>query len=502
MRVPAWVLALGDAVFVVGGFLLAYQVRFAGQPPAENYEPYRVLAPWLAVLALGVFSGLGLYGRAPLSFLETLRRLAVGTAVLSLLTAAATFWLRGFALPRLVLVLAGGLQVALLALWRLFFWRLEKAWHGERRVLLVSAAGAPGEMAPAEAPPADLPGREGDASAAQTPRPQAGTPREEELRLVARFLNLPGGWYRLTAIVPWTDAEGVEAALAACDVVVLAPSVPAEAKVRLSGLALAAAREVLVVPEMYEILILHGTLGEIDDIPVVEIPPLGLTWGQRLTKRAFDLAVTAVCLPLALPVMAAVAAAVLVSSGPPVIYRQERVGEGGRTFTLYKFRTMVRDAEAETGPVLASRDDPRVTPVGRWLRTLRLDELPQLFNVLRGDMSIVGPRPERPGFVTELADHLPGYRYRHLVRPGLTGLAQVAGGYATEPADKLRYDLYYVRNYSLLLDAKLLLRTLLVLLRREAAAGVGSPSGVEEQAASLLRSARCGGGERAGSVSR
>ncbi len=462
---PAWLLAGGDTLFVVGGFLLAYQVRFGGQPPAENYEPYRLLAPWLALAALGVFAGLGLYGRTPLSFLETLRRLVVGTVVLSLLTAAGTFWLRGFALPRLVLLLAGGLQVGLLSLWRLLFWRLEKAWHGERRVLLVSAAG------------------------------------EEELRLVARFLNLPGGWYRLAAIVPWTEAAAAAAALEGCDVVVLAPSVPAEAKVRLSGLALAAGREVLVVPEMYEILLLHGTVGEIADIPVVEIPPLGLTQGQRLTKRAFDLAVTALCLPVALPLMAAVAAAVLVLSGRPVIYRQERVGEGGRIFTLYKFRTMVRGAEAETGPVLASRDDPRVTPVGRWLRALRLDELPQLINILRGDMSVVGPRPERPGFVTELADQLPGYRYRHLVRPGLTGLAQVAGGYATEAADKLRYDLYYIRNYSLLLDARLLLQTLLVLLRREAAAGVSPPSGVEEQAAALLRSAGLGQQGGAGHIS-
>lgn len=486
-RVPALLLAAGDALFVVGGFLLAYQLRFGGQPPAENYEPYRVLAPWLALLSVAIFSGLGLYGRAPLSFGETLRRVLVGTAVLALSASAATFWLRGFALPRLVLVLAALLQVALLGLWRLLFWRLEKAWHGERSVLLISAASG-SELAPGA----------GDVGSQGRGPGEAGGNQEraEELRLVSRFLGLPGGWYRLAAIVPWTDEEALAAKMQEYDVVILAPSVPAQAKVRLSYLSLAAGREVLVVPEMYEILLLHGRIGELDDVPVVEIPPLGLTDAQRAVKRCFDLAVVILVLPLVVPLMALIALAVLLASGPPVLYRQERVGEGGRVFTLYKFRTMVPGAEAESGPVLASRDDPRVTPVGRWLRATRLDELPQVFNILRGDMSVVGPRPERPGFVSAFANRIPGYDYRHLVRPGLTGLAQVTGGYATEPSDKLRYDLYYIRNYSLLLDVKLLLRTLLIPLRRRSAQGLAAAGGVEEQAAALRMGRRDGEGAR------
>jgi lipopolysaccharide/colanic/teichoic acid biosynthesis glycosyltransferase len=156
---------------------------------------------------------------------------------------------------------------------------------------------------------------------------------------------------------------------------------------------------------------------------------------------------------------------------------QERVGQNGRVFRLYKLRTMVTGAEEGTGPVLAATDDARITPVGRWLRATRLDELPQVFNVLKGEMSFVGPRPERPEFVERFRAESPAYHYRHLVKPGLTGLAQVQGRYSTSAEDKLRFDLYYIRNYSLLLDLQILLQTIPIVITPAAARG---QSGVPE----------------------
>jgi len=186
----------------------------------------------------------------------------------------------------------------------------------------------------------------------------------------------------------------------------------------------------------------------------------------RMVKRAMDVALALAGLVVTLPVMALVACAIKLSSKGPVLFRQERVGENGRIFVLNKFRSMSLDAEVN-GPVWAEARDPRVTAVGRWLRRTRLDELPQFWNVLVGDMSFVGPRPERPEFVGTLQRQIPFYMGRHSVKPGITGWAQVRHCYAASVEDsveKLQYDLYYIKNLSPLLDLVILLSTLQVVL--------------------------------------
>ncbi|MGH9559289.1 MAG: sugar transferase [Bryobacteraceae bacterium] len=172
-------------------------------------------------------------------------------------------------------------------------------------------------------------------------------------------------------------------------------------------------------------------------------------------------------LTIALPAMAIVAALVKVTSSGPVLFRQERVGLKGEVFTVYKFRSMYNNAEAGTGAVWAAKDDPRVTPLGRWLRQLRLDELPQLFNVLRGEMAIVGPRPERPEFVSVLQEQIPYYRQRHCVKPGITGWAQINHKYGDTVEDtitKLEYDLYYIKHMALSLDLYIIFHTVKTML--------------------------------------
>jgi sugar transferase (PEP-CTERM system associated) len=190
-------------------------------------------------------------------------------------------------------------------------------------------------------------------------------------------------------------------------------------------------------------------------------------------KRALDVICALIGLMLAAPLMAIVALAVRLSSPGPVLYHQQRVGLNGRVFTVHKFRSMRADAEATTGPVWASKaGDSRVTPVGGLLRRARLDELPQLWNVLKGDMSLVGPRPERPEFVSQLSEQIRFYGQRHVVRPGLTGWAQVCYTYGASTEDalqKLQYDLYYIKNLSIALDLYIIVETIkTVLLRRGA----------------------------------
>ncbi|MDX9700365.1 MAG: TIGR03013 family PEP-CTERM/XrtA system glycosyltransferase [Rhodocyclaceae bacterium] len=193
---------------------------------------------------------------------------------------------------------------------------------------------------------------------------------------------------------------------------------------------------------------------------------------RSFVKRSFDLLAACVLLILALPVMLVTALLILIEDGAPVFYRQERVGLGGRLFSVIKFRSMRRDAERDGKPRWAQSNDDRVTRVGRVIRKLRIDELPQLLNVLSGDMSLVGPRPERPFFVDRLADEIPFYAVRHCVKPGVTGWAQVRYQYGSSVDDaiqKLQYDLYYVKNHTLMLDILVLFETVRVVMTGEGA---------------------------------
>jgi sugar transferase (PEP-CTERM system associated) len=195
-------------------------------------------------------------------------------------------------------------------------------------------------------------------------------------------------------------------------------------------------------------------------------------WLRTTVKRAFDLIAGLVLLLFALPVMLVAAAAIRLETRGPVIYRQARVGQGGEHFTLFKFRSMRTDAEKAGEARWAVARDPRVTRVGRLIRKVRIDELPQLFNVLRGEMSFVGPRPERPEFVAILTEQVPYYAARHTVKPGLTGWAQVRYSYGAsveQSVRKLEYDLFYVKNHTLALDIMIMLETVRVVMLGEGA---------------------------------
>lgn len=197
-----------------------------------------------------------------------------------------------------------------------------------------------------------------------------------------------------------------------------------------------------------------------------------LTAEQRVLKRILDIAVAVTALIILSPVMLITAVMIKLDSKGPVLYSQERVGLYGKTFFVHKFRSMKQDAEAKCGPVLAAEGDPRITKFGRFMRATRLDELPQLFNVLKGEMSIVGPRPERPFFVKQFIAQKPEYDYRHNVKPGITGLAQIAGKYNTSAYDKLIYDLLYIQDFSVKTDLMIMLQTFKVLLTKSSTEGV------------------------------
>lgn len=222
-----------------------------------------------------------------------------------------------------------------------------------------------------------------------------------------------------------------------------------------------------IVPDLYEIISGQARTNQLYGIPLIEVNPQLMPVWERKIKRLMDIVFSLIILIVTLPITLLVAIAIKLDSEGPVFYKQIRVGKDGKEFKIYKFRSMFKDAEKHTGPVWSTKNDPRITRVGRIIRKFRLDEIPQFINVLRGEMSLVGPRPERPYFVEKLSQEIPLYKRRLKVKPGITGWAQVKHKYDESIEDvkkKLQYDLYYIENISLRMDLKILFRTIFVVL--------------------------------------
>jgi exopolysaccharide biosynthesis polyprenyl glycosylphosphotransferase len=380
----------------------------------------------------------GLY-REHERFREPLARLLLPALFVELLTLASIYFLaQPYSFPRSVLVLYLALNTALLAVWRV---GLDRAFPRPRRRAIVVGTG------PAAALVADTIRR----------HPWTG------VELVGALGEGGGGSLpvlgRVEDLVEVVDSRGV-------DEVILTPEAPSWRDRLPERMPSDFSADLLVWPSPFETMIGRLRFRIVGDLPLLEARVRPLGGAAAFAKRAFDLLAAAGLLLLLSPLVAVSALLVLTTSGGGVFYRQTRVGRYGRTFELWKLRTMRRGAEVETGAVLASPGDPRVTAIGRALRSARIDEIPQLWNVLRGEMSLVGPRPERPEFTDRFAAEISGYSLRHAARPGLTGLAQVSGEYSTEPEIKLRYDLAYLNNWSFGLDLAILLRTLPVILTR------------------------------------
>jgi exopolysaccharide biosynthesis polyprenyl glycosylphosphotransferase len=428
---------------VIAAFLLWFRAL-----PEFNFAPFVSAAPYLTV---GFVVGAWVYGLYDPERAEGFWQVVRGSATASTLTLLLTLGglrLAGEsfnAFPRPVILIAWPLQLLLLVGWRSLSTRITPIRWPEQRVLVVGTGALAVELAD------EL-----------TRRAKWGY---RVVGLVAR----PEDGVRGTDLLPGSPpvlgtVDGLRALVMdnAIDRVIVASPVAIRELVEDITLSGEAAVRVDVVPELYEIFI-----GEVDsivsDIPLMEITHRPPQWYTAL-KRIIDVASALVLLVVLSPILLLAAIAVLVSMGRPVLFGQDRLGKDMKPFRVHKFRTMVRDAEAESGPVLAGEADPRITPVGGFLRRYRIDELPQLVNILMGEMSFVGPRPEREFFIKDFVRDIPGYRERFRIKPGATGLAQVSGGYATTPERKLKYDLIYMYHQNLLMDVRIVADTVRVVL--------------------------------------
>ena len=231
---------------------------------------------------------------------------------------------------------------------------------------------------------------------------------------------------------------------------------------------------VYMTPKISDILIRSAEEITLFDTPLIMARNGRMPIEQAFFKRLMDIVISGIACIVVLPFMAGTALAVKLEDGGPVLYKQKRLTIGGREFYVYKFRSMRIDAEKDGVARLASAGDNRITRVGNFIRKVRLDELPQLFNILKGDMSIVGPRPERPEIAKQYETEMPEFSYRLRVKAGLTGYAQIFGKYNTTPYDKLKLDLHYIQNYSLMLDVKLMIQTVKILFMKESTEGIAA----------------------------
>lgn len=229
-----------------------------------------------------------------------------------------------------------------------------------------------------------------------------------------------------------------------------------------------------LVPKIYELAIINARIDQIGDVLAYEVTRLELSLEDKFIKRVFDILVSLIGIIITSPIMLFFGLLIKISDRGPIFFKQERLTYKNKKFTLIKLRTMVANAEKNTGPIFASENDPRVTKLGNFLRKTRIDELPQFFNILKGDMSLVGPRPEREFFVEQFKKEKPDYVFRMNAKAGVTGLAQALGKYNTSFEDKLRFDLYYIRNYSIFQDIYILFHTIKAVFDEDSSQGLST----------------------------
>ena len=445
---------IADGLAVFGGFMLAWWLRFRsgwipllheGLPPTSLYVYGAAVG---TLLMLFIYRSMGLYIRPQSSpFADCLPRIAKGTALGILLAIALAFTIRTDP-PYSRLTVAISLVTILISVSteRYVLYRLEQAVA--RRLPPCSRVAIAGT----------------DEVAVRMRQAIQNEPRMRAT--VVGFLSTGGGppanGIRPEDIIgPVEEVESLIQRYGFNRLVLVDTALPREKMLRLM---LACEKELidfLMVPDLFRILTSDVEMRSLAGIPVLGLKkwPLDYFW-NRVIKRIEDLVGAIIGLFLSAPVIAIAALLIKRQSPGPVFYRQQRCGEHGRIFTIYKLRTMRADAEKETGPVWAVPDDPRCTPIGAFLRRHNLDELPQFWNVLKGDMSLVGPRPERPEFVEKFREDIGKYMWRHVSRPGMTGWAQVNGLRGnTSLTERIKYDLYYLENWSLLFDLKIILRT-------------------------------------------
>lgn len=428
--------------FVVVGFYLAFLIRFDMNPLSHNIQPFIDSIPFIIITAIIVFYVYNIVTTLKKSLFENAVTIAICLVLIDIITMAIVFFNRGFAFPRSVFLIGFVIQFLLIFITKFIILKTLKSNRKEKDILIIASE------------------QEAEYIAKKILLDKYNF---DNIKFICSEIN--GDTYKLIDNV---------------DKVYIGSSLKNINKLNTIRYCTENNKTAYLVPSFFEISLVGLKITQINDIPVFKIEDMGLTYEQRFMKRILDITMSFIGLVILSPIMLIVSIIIKLYDRGPILYKQERVTEHNKTFNLYKFRTMIVDAEKGTGPVLATEKDPRITPLGRFLRTTRIDELPQLFNVLKGDMSIVGPRPERPFFVEKFNKEVDEFKYRVFVKAGITGLAQILGTYSTDPKTKAKYDLLYIKNYSLLLDIKIIFNTIKIMFMKDSSKGVAKEKKLDE----------------------
>jgi Undecaprenyl-phosphate glucose phosphotransferase len=437
---------LSDLVLVAACWVAAYAFRFfvLDSPEIPAFQDYALqLVPILLVWGFA-FKAFDLYRphRLASHLSEWFDIAKASTLGVLVLIAIMTFAFRGHDYSRLVIVIFWALSIVAASFSRAVFreaLRFARRRGYNQRYAVIVGGGEPAA----------------EVVRVLRRRPDVGV----------RVLGVLGDKHELLEGVRWLGApEEIRRVLDTRQVDIVIIALPHGDYPRLTGILSEIGDEpvaIHLVPDIFGLASLRGGIEAFETLPIIHLRESPLYGWNLVLKRAFDVVLGSAALLVALPFMLVIAALVRATSSGPIFYRQERMGLDGRRFRMLKFRTMRVDAESSTGPTWAVPDDPRRTAVGAFLRRWSLDELPQLINVLRGEMSLVGPRPERPSFVEEFRRRVPGYMLRHKVKAGITGWAQINGWRGNTSIERrIEYDLYYIERWSLAFDLSILLRTL------------------------------------------
>jgi Undecaprenyl-phosphate glucose phosphotransferase len=436
-----------DLALITGSWLVAYAVRFhvIGGVDVSPFRDYALqLVPILVVWGFA-FRAFDLYRPSRLgSYVSEWMAVAKASTIgVLVLVAVMTFGFRQYEYSRLVIGMFWVLSIVLVSVARAGFREAlrvaRRRGYNQRYAVVIGGGESAAELL-----------------RVLRRRPDAGI---QVLGMLSDKRDIPDQPVR------WLGGiEEIKAVLARSHVDIVFVALPHTEYSRLTAVLHEIGDEPVAihfVPDVFALASLRGGVEEFEGIPFIHLRESPLYGWNLVLKRVVDVTVGSLALMVAGPVMLGIAAAIRLTSSGPILYRQERMGLDGRRFHMLKFRTMHSGAEAATGPVWARPDDPRRTSLGATLRRWSLDELPQLWNVLRGEMSLVGPRPERPSFVEEFRRNVPGYMLRHKVKAGITGWAQIHGWRGNSSIDKrIEYDLYYIEQWSLRLDLKILIQTL------------------------------------------
>lgn len=420
---------LGILAIQQGAIRLSFWLIYPTNTMPSSFQAYLVSIPVIIITTLIIVDFYGMthfYRKTVIDLMVACFRL---TALVTLIITFFAFFYQYFSYPRYVIALSAVLTFFALTLWSALFLYLTHQIYPKGRMLIIAK----------------------DQEDAQKLFDKA---RHEARKLRVTY----AGW------VSDRDIGEVRSKIRLSSEVLVSQHVSDEAKTQIILFCAEKQKTVYMVPQFYELAYARFRIVQFYDTPTFMVDNMGLTYQQRLFKRIFDVFFSIFAIIVTLPIQLLTAIAIKLDSKGPVFYIQERNTINSRIYNVIKFRTMVDKAEERFGAYQASDNDTRLTRVGKWLRNMHIDELPQFYNVLIGDMSVVGPRSDRPITINEFEQRIPGYNQRLKVKSGITGLAQVMGKYNSDPEDKLRYDMIYIKNYSLLHDIKIILLTLGALL--------------------------------------